>query len=98
MEYPSTEDEEAEALQVEPHRHHPYEASRPRHLTTARKQGTREKRGTSTDWQWKEARQNARLRQMLRDSLGSEDESEDEERHGRCAESGRWRLKLYEPP
>jgi hypothetical protein len=98
MEYPSAEDEEAGAPQVEPHRHHPYEASRPGHLTTARKQGTREKRSTTTDQQCKEARQNARLRQMLSDSMGSEDESEDEERHGRCAESGRWRLELYEPP
>ncbi len=95
---PSTEDEEAETLQVEPHRHRPYEASQPGHLATARKQGTRGKHGTSTERQWREARQNARLRQMLSDSLGSEDESEDEARHGRCTESGGWRLELYEPP
>jgi hypothetical protein len=98
MEYPSAEDEEARAPQVEPHSHHPHGTLRPEHPTTARKQGTREKRGTTTDQQWEEARRNARLRQMLSDSLGSEDESEDEERPGRCAESGRWRLELYEPP
>jgi hypothetical protein len=98
MEYLSAKDEEAGAPQVEPHHHHPYGTSRPGHLTTARKQGTREKRGTTADQQWEEARRNARLRQMLSDSLGSEDESEDEEQPGRCAESERWRLELYEPP
>jgi hypothetical protein len=94
VEYLSAEDEEAGAPQVEPHHHHPYGTSRPGHLTTARKQGTREKRGTTADQQWEEARRNARLRQMLSDSLGSEDE----EQPGRCAEPGRWRLELYEPP
>jgi hypothetical protein len=98
MECPSVEDEEARAPQVGPPRHRPYGAPRPGYPNTAGKQGTREKQRTTADQQWEEARQNARLKQMLSDSLSSEDEGEDEERHGRFAESGRWTLELYEPP
>jgi hypothetical protein len=48
------------------------------------------------DRQWEEARYNAWLRQLLSDD--SSDEDEDEERHGRFAESGRWMTELYGIP
>ncbi len=96
MEGPSLEDEGVGALQAEPPHHLPYEASRPDHPIAAGNQRTRKKLKTTADRQWEEARQNARLRQMLSDSPSSEDE--DEERHGRFAESGRWMPELYGPP
>jgi hypothetical protein len=95
---PSIEDEEVGAPQTELPHHRSYEASRPGHSTTAGEQRTREKQKTTADQQWEEARQNARLRQILSNSLSSEDEDEDEERHGRFAESGRWIPELYGPP
>jgi hypothetical protein len=96
MECPSLEDEEVRALQAEPPHLPPYGASRPGHPTAAGEQRARKKQKTTADQQWEEARQNARLRQML--SNGSSSEDEDEERHGRFAEAGRWRPELYEPP
>jgi hypothetical protein len=73
----------------------PYEAPRPGRLHAVRGQGARKKQKTTVD-QWEEARQSARLRQMLSSGLSSEDE--DEERHRRGTESGRWTPELYEPP
>ncbi len=98
MECPSLEDEEVGAPQAGPLHHLPYEGSRPGHPVVAGEQGARKKQKTTADRQWEEARQNARLRQMLSDNLSSEDEDEDEERHGRFAESGRWMPELYGPP
>jgi hypothetical protein len=98
MECPSLEDEEVRAPQAEPPHHLPYEASRPDHPIAAGEQRTRKKPKATADRQWEEARQNARLRQMLSNSPSSEDEDEDEIRHGRFAESGRWMPELYGPP
>ncbi len=56
--------------------------------------GTRS--GTTVDQQWEEARRNAWLRQLLSDD--SSDESDEEERYGRFAESGRWMSELYGIP
>jgi hypothetical protein len=94
LECPSLEDEEVGASQAEPPHHFPYEASRPDHLIAAGQQRTRKKPRATADRQWEEARQNAWLRQMPSDSPSSEDE----ERHGRFAESGRWMPELYELP
>jgi hypothetical protein len=52
--------------------------------------------GATVDQQWEEARYNAWLRQLLSDD--SSDESDDEERYGRFAESGRWITELYGIP
>jgi hypothetical protein len=98
MECPSLEDEEVGAPRAESPHHPPYEALRPSHPLAAGEQRTRKKPRTTADRQWEEARQNARLRQMLSDSPSSEDEDENEERHGRFAEAGRWMPELYGPP
>jgi hypothetical protein len=95
MECPSLEGEEAGTSQTEPPCPSPYGASRSGHPIAAGEQRARKKQKTTAD-QWEEARQNARLRQMLSSGLSSEDE--DEERHGRGAESGRWTPELYKPP
>ncbi len=50
----------------------------------------------SADQQWEEARRNSWLRQLLSDD--SSEESDDEERYGRFAESGRWMTELYGIP
>jgi hypothetical protein len=50
----------------------------------------------TVDQQWEEARRNAWLRQLLSDD--SSEESDDEERYGRFAESGRWMTELYGIP
>jgi hypothetical protein len=50
----------------------------------------------TVDQQWEEARRNAWLRQLLSDD--SSEESDDEERYGRFAESGRWMAELYGIP
>jgi hypothetical protein len=56
--------------------------------------------GTSSektvDQQWEEARRDTWLRQLLSDD--SSDESDEEERYGRFAESGRWMSELYGIP
>ncbi len=90
MECPGLEDAEVGTLQAEPLHRPPYEASRFGHPTAAREQRARRKQEATADQQWEEARQNARLRQML--SSGPSSEDEDERQHGR------WTLELYEPP
>jgi hypothetical protein len=90
--------EEVGAPQTEPPHCSPYVASRPDQPTAAEEQRTRKTSKTTADQQWEEARRNARLRQIFSESPSSEDENEDEERHGRFAESGRWRPELYGPP
>ncbi len=92
---PSLEDEAAGASQAESPCPLLYGASRLGHPSAAREQRARKKQKTTVD-QWEEARQNARLRQVLSSGLSSEDE--DEEQHGRGAEPGRWTPELYEPP
>jgi hypothetical protein len=52
--------------------------------------------GRTMDQQWEEARHDAWLRQLLSDD--SSDESDEEERYGRFAESGRWMSELYGIP
>jgi hypothetical protein len=52
--------------------------------------------GATVDQQWEQARYDAWLRQLLSDD--SSDESDDEERYGRFAESGRWVTELYGIP
>jgi hypothetical protein len=56
----------------------------------------RKKSEATVDRQWEEARRNAWLRQLLSDD--SSEESDDEERYGRFAESGRWMTELYGIP
>jgi hypothetical protein len=68
-------------------------ASRP---TGTSQPGLRARSGATVDQQWEEARRNAWLRQLLSDD--SSDESDDEERYGRFAESGRWITELYGIP
>jgi hypothetical protein len=97
MEYPSLEDREAGISQAEPPYPLPHGASRSGHPIAAGKQRARKKQRTTAD-QWEEAKQSARLRQMLSSGLSSEDEDEDEEQHGRGAEAGRWTPELREPP
>jgi hypothetical protein len=92
---PDLEDEATGASQAEPPCPPPYGMSWSRHPSAAREQGARKKQKTTGD-QWEEARQSARLRQMLSSGLSSEDE--DEEQHGRGGESERWMPGLYEPP
>jgi hypothetical protein len=96
LECPSLEEGETGASQAEPPHHFSYEATRPDHPVATGQQRPRKRPKATVDRQWEEARQNARLRQMLGDSPSSEDE--DEERHGRFAESERWMSELYGPP
>jgi hypothetical protein len=56
----------------------------------------RKKSEATVDRQWEEARRNAWLRQLLSDD--SSEESDDEERYGRFAESRRWMTELYGIP
>jgi hypothetical protein len=58
--------------------------------------GLRTRSEATVDRQWEEARRNAWLRQLLSDD--SSDESDNEERYGRFAESGRWVTELYGIP
>jgi hypothetical protein len=66
------------------------EASRPDPPTTAKEQWARKKQGSAIDQQWEEARQRARLRQVLSSGFSSEDEDE-EQLEG-------WRLGPCMPP
>jgi hypothetical protein len=68
---------------------------RPRPRTPSRS-GSRARPEQTEDQQWEEARHNAWLRQLLSDD--SSDESDEEERYGRFAESGRWMSELYGIP
>jgi hypothetical protein len=63
---------------------------------TPNQPGFRTRSGATVDQQWEQARHNAWLRQLLSDD--SSDESDDEERYGRFAESGRWMSELYGIP
>ncbi len=95
MECPGLEDEASGASQAESSCLLLHGVSRSGHPSAAREQRARKKQETTAD-QWEEARQNARLRQMLSSGLSSEDE--DEEQRGRGVESERWMPELYEPP
>jgi hypothetical protein len=90
VEWPDHEDAEVNSLQAEPPHCPLYGASRSDHSTAGREQRASKRQGATADQQWEEARQNARLRQML--SSGSSSEDEDVEQHGR------WTLEFYEPP
>jgi hypothetical protein len=87
---PAPRGAEVGTKQAEPLHCPPYGTSRPGHSTADREQRARKRQEATADQQWEEARQNARLRQML--SSGSSSEDEDEGQHGR------WTLKFYEPP
>jgi hypothetical protein len=58
--------------------------------------GLRARPEQTKDQQWEEVRHNAWLRQLLSDD--SSDESDEEERYGRFAESGRWMSERYGIP
>jgi hypothetical protein len=79
--------------------HHPNgdrtQKLRPRRRTPGRP-GHKAGPGRTEDQQWEEARRDAWLRQLLSDD--SSDESDEEERYGRFAESGRWMSELYGIP
>jgi hypothetical protein len=90
VECPGPEDAEVGTLQAEPPHCPLYGTSRSGHSTAGREQRVRKRQEATADQQWEEARQNARLRQML--SSGSSSEDEDEGQHGR------WTLEFYEPP
>ncbi len=96
LECPGLEEGETGAPQAGLPHHFSYNAVRPDHPVATGQQGPRKRPKATADRQWEEIRQNARLRQMLSDSPSSEDE--DEERHGRFAESGRWMSELYGLP
>jgi hypothetical protein len=93
---PSLEEEEAGVPQAGFLRHLPHSLERPARPAGAGQQRLRKKPRVTAGQQWEEARRDARLRQLLSD--GSSDEDEDEERHGRFAESGRWMSELYGLP
>jgi hypothetical protein len=84
------EDAEVGTLRIEPPHRPPRGTSQSSHSAAAGKRGTRKKQETAADQLWEEARQKARLRQMLSSGFSSEDE--DEEQHGG------WVLEFYEPP
>ncbi len=77
-------------MQAEPPHCLPREAPRLGLPTAAGEQWTRKKQESAADQQWEEARQYARLRQMLSSGLSSEDEDE--------GQPGEWSLEPYEPP
>ncbi len=84
--YPGLEEGGAKVPQTGPPQRLPHGVTRPPRPTGAGQQRLRKRPRVTTDQQWEEARRNAWLRQVLSD--GSSDEDEDEERHGRFAESG----------
>jgi hypothetical protein len=61
------------------------------HPGSAKRRKLRKKTEKTRDQEWKEARQNAWLRQMLSDTSSDEDG----ESYGRFAESGRWISELF---
>ncbi len=67
---------------------------RPPHPRGAKRRRLRRKVERTRDQEWEQARQDAWLREMLSDTSGSEDE----ERCGRFAESGRWVAELFKIP
>jgi hypothetical protein len=96
VECPGLGEGEAGAPQAGLPHHFPHNATRPDQPVAVGQQRPRKRPKATADRQWEETRQKARLRQMLSDSPSSEDE--DEERHGRFAESGRWMSELYGLP
>jgi hypothetical protein len=62
--------------------------------TGTKRRRLRKKSKSTEDQRWEEARRDAWLRQMLSDTSSDEDE----ESHGRFAESGRWIAELFEIP
>jgi hypothetical protein len=95
LDCPSLEEGGAGVLRAGPSHHLPHSLARPdRPAATGQK--FRKRPRVTADQQWEEARQNAWLRQLISDDSSNEDE--DEERHGRFAESGRWMSELYGLP
>jgi hypothetical protein len=94
--HPSLEEGGARGPQAGLLQHLPHSLARPTRPAGAGQQRLRKRPGVTADQQWEEARRNAWLRQVLSD--GSSDEDEDQERHGRFAESGRWMSELYGLP
>jgi hypothetical protein len=94
--YPSLEEGGASAPQAEPPQHLLSGMARPPRPAGAGQQRLKKRPRATADQHWEEARRNAWLRQLLSD--GTSDEDEDEERHGRFAESGRWMSELYRLP
>jgi hypothetical protein len=94
--YSHLEKEGANAPQGEPHQHFLNGRMRPPRSVSAGRQRLRKRPRVTADQQWEEARRDVWLRQALSD--GTSDEDEDEERHGRFAESGRWISELYGLP
>ncbi len=84
---PNFEEGEAGVPWARPPRLSSHGVARSDRLATT-EQKFRKRPRVTADQQWEEVRQNAWLRQLLSD--GSSNEDEDEERHGRFAESGRW--------
>ncbi len=89
-EFPGPEDAGVSTVQAEPPHCLPREAPRLGLSTAAGEQWTSKKQVSAADQQWEEARQYARLRQMLSSGISSEDEDE--------GQLGEWRLEPYEPP
>jgi hypothetical protein len=85
LECPSLEEEEAGVPQDGLPHHFSYDTTRLDHPVATGQQRPRKGPQATADQRWEEARQNTQFRQMLGDSPSSEDE--DEERHGRFAES-----------
>jgi hypothetical protein len=67
---------------------------RPPHPRSAKRRRPRKKVERTKDQEWEQARQDAWLREMLTDTS----ESENEEKCGRFAESGRWITELFGIP
>jgi hypothetical protein len=94
--YPHLEKGEAHALQAEPRQRLLDGRTRPSRSAGTGQQRLRKRPRVTADQQWEKARRDAWLRQALSDDTS--DENEDEERHGRFAESGRWVSELYGLP
>jgi hypothetical protein len=89
---------EAEGPQRGPPQHFPGGQARPTQLAGVDRPRARPRPRMNPDRQWEEARYSSWLRQLLSDSSSDEAGSEDEERYGRFAESGRWMTELYGVP
>ncbi len=94
--YPHLEKGEAHALQAEPRQRLFDGRTRPPHSVGAGQQRLKKRPRVTADQQWEKARRDVWLRQALSDDTSDEDE--DEEWHGRFAESGKWISELYGLP
>ncbi len=94
--YPHPEEEEAHALQAEPCQRPLEGRTRPYRSIGTGRQRLRKRPRVTADQQWEKVRRDIWLRQALSDDTS--DENEDEERHGRFTESGRWVSELYGLP